>query len=137
MKDWVTGESHYFAEVSCRLVGERMLVKKASGNDAGFLKAEIAISPRCGSADDDVIQQLELKDSAAFENSPGQAHIRFRRGRVTGGMIVHQDEGVGGENNRRLKHFARMRERLVDTALADRGDLDQSAIISGLSMVSD
>jgi hypothetical protein len=40
-------------------------------------------------------------------------------------MIVHRDEGVGGEYNRRLKHFARMGERLVDTALADRGDLDQ------------
>jgi hypothetical protein len=38
---------------------------------------------------------------------------------------MHHDEGVGRKNNRRLKHFARMRERLVDTALADRGDFDQ------------
>src|SRR5260370_42383228 len=68
---------------------------------------------------------MKLQYSAAFENSPGEAHVRFRRRRVTGGMIVHQDEGVGGENNRRLKHFTRMRERLVHTALADGGDLDQ------------
>jgi hypothetical protein len=38
---------------------------------------------------------------------------------------MYHDEGVGGKNNRRLKHFARMRERLVDTALADGDDLDQ------------
>jgi hypothetical protein len=38
---------------------------------------------------------------------------------------MHHDEGVGGENNRRLKHFARMRERLINTALANRGDFDQ------------
>jgi hypothetical protein len=37
---------------------------------------------------------------------------------------MHQDEGIGGEYNRRLKHFARMRERLIHTALADRGDFD-------------
>jgi hypothetical protein len=68
---------------------------------------------------------MELQDSAAFENSPSETHIRFRWRRVTGGVIVHHDEGVGGQNNRRLKYFARMRERLVDTALADGGDLDQ------------
>ena len=63
---------------------------------------------------------MELQYSAAFENSPGEAHIRFRRRRVTGGVIMDHDEGVRGEHNRRLKHFARMRERLVDTALAER-----------------
>ena len=38
---------------------------------------------------------------------------------------MHQDEGVGGEYNRRLKDFARMRERLIDTALANRADLNE------------
>ena len=70
---------------------------------------------------------------------------------------MHQDEGVGGEHNRRLKHFARMGERLIHTALADGATLinccltfrrttrshsrsrkriseQRSAIISGLSM---
>jgi hypothetical protein len=44
-----------------------------------FFETEIAISPRGGSADDDVIQQLDLQNSAGFENSPGKEHIRFGR----------------------------------------------------------
>jgi hypothetical protein len=40
---------------------------EASRNDASLFETEIAISPRGGSADDDLIQQLELKDSAGFE----------------------------------------------------------------------
>jgi len=71
MKDWVSGESHYFAEVSCRLVGERMLVKKASGNDASLLEAEIAATAGSRHPDDDVIDQMELQYTAAFENPPG------------------------------------------------------------------
>jgi hypothetical protein len=47
-----------------------------------FFETEIAISPRGGSADDDVIQQLDLQNSAGFENSPGKAHIRFGGGRL-------------------------------------------------------
>jgi hypothetical protein len=31
-----------------------------------------------------VIDQMELQYSAAFENSPGEAYIRFRRRRITG-----------------------------------------------------
>jgi hypothetical protein len=95
-----------------------------SSNGAIFLTTEIAAAAGSRHPDDEVIYQVELENSAAFENSSGEAHIRLRRGRVTGGMIVHHDEGVGGENNRRLKHFARMRERLIHTALANRGDLD-------------
>jgi hypothetical protein len=38
---------------------------------------------------------------------------------------MHNNEGVGGEYNCRLKHFARMRERLIHTALANNGDFDQ------------
>src|SRR5260370_41436007 len=96
----------------------------ASSDDATFLETEIAAAAGSRHTDDDVIDQMKLQYSAAFENSPGQAHIRLRRRRVTGGMIMHHDEGVGGEHNRRLKYFARMRERLVDTALANRGDFD-------------
>src|SRR5580700_525570 len=96
----------------------------ASSDDATFLETEIAAAAGSRHPDNDVIDQMELQYSAAFENSPGEPHIRFRRRRVTGGVIVHHDEGVGGEYNRRLKHFAGMRERLVHTALADGGDLD-------------
>ena len=86
-----------------------MLVERASGNDASFLKTEIAAPARRLRADDHVVDQMEQHDSARLENSPGEAHIRFRRRRVTGGMIMHQNEGVSGVDNRGLKHFARMR----------------------------
>jgi len=51
---------------------------------------------------------MELEDSAGFENSAGKPHIRWKGG-IPGGMIRHHDEGIGGEYNRRLKHFTRMR----------------------------
>ena len=78
---------------------------------------------------------MELQNSAGFENSPGEAQIRFRRRRVTGGVIMHQDEGLGGEHNRRLKHFAGMGERLVDTASANGGDLDSFTVMSQVQHV--
>ena len=71
-----------------------------------------------------MIKQLNLQDPAGLKNSPGEPHIGFGRGRIPGGMIVHHDEGVGGMNNRGLKHLARMGQRFIDAALADRADLD-------------
>src|ERR1700741_359063 len=56
--------------------------RKASRNDAAFLKTEIVAPARSRRADDDVVDQLELKDSAGFVNSPGEAHIGFGRGGV-------------------------------------------------------
>ena len=58
----------YFIGFPSRISGESNSVlqivlifkRRASSDDAGFLETEIAISPRGGSADDDVIQQLEL-----------------------------------------------------------------------------
>ena len=38
-----------------------------SANDAGFFEAEIAISFWCRGANDDVINQLELENSAGFD----------------------------------------------------------------------
>jgi hypothetical protein len=99
-------------------------IRKASGNDASLLEAEIAASSRSGRTDDDVIHQMELQDSAGLENSPGEPQIRFGRGRVSGGMIMDQDEGISGVDNGGLKHFARMSQRLIDTALADGRDLN-------------
>jgi hypothetical protein len=54
----------------------------ASSDDACFLKAEITISFWCRGANDDVINQLELEDSAGFDNSSGEVDIRFRGARV-------------------------------------------------------
>jgi hypothetical protein len=56
----------------------------ASSDDATFLETEIAAAAGSRHPDDDVIDQMELQDSAAFENSSGEAHVRLRRGRVTG-----------------------------------------------------
>ena len=98
--------------------------RKASGNDACLFKAEIAAPARSRRADNDVIQQLELQDSAGLENSPGEPQIRFRRRRILGRMIVHQDEGAGGVDNCGLKHFTRMGERLINAPLADGRDFD-------------
>jgi hypothetical protein len=55
-----------------------------STNDAGFLKAEIAAAATSRRTDDDVIDQLELEDSAGLENSPGEAQIGLRSGRISG-----------------------------------------------------
>jgi hypothetical protein len=51
----------------------------ALSDNAGFFKTEIAAAARGGHTDDDVIHQLEPKDSAGFENSPGEADIGFAR----------------------------------------------------------
>ena len=59
-----------------------MLVERASGNDASFLKTEIAAPPRSRRTDDDVIHQMEQQDSAGFENAAGEPHVSLRRSRV-------------------------------------------------------
>jgi hypothetical protein len=51
----------------------------ASSDDAGFLKAEIAVSSPGRRTDNDVIDQLKLEDSTGFEDPAGEAQIRFGR----------------------------------------------------------
>ena len=53
-----------------------------SRNDTTLLETEVAAAAGCRHADDNVIHQLELEDSAGFKNSSGKAHIRFGRGRL-------------------------------------------------------
>ena len=60
----------------------------ASANDATFLQAKIAVPSRCRGANDDVINQLELENSAGFDGSSGEADIRFRRTRVAARVIM-------------------------------------------------
>ena len=55
---------------------------EASSNDTSLSETEVAAAAGSRHTDDDVIHQLELKDSAGFENSPGKAHICFGRGRL-------------------------------------------------------
>jgi hypothetical protein len=57
--------------------------RRASRNDAPFLEAEIAAAAGSRHPDDDVIDQMNLQDSAGFENSPSKTHVSFRRRRIT------------------------------------------------------
>ena len=100
-------------------------VGKASSNEAGFVKAEIAAPAGGWRTDDDVIYQPELEDSAGFENSPGESHIGFGRGRISRGVIVHHDEGIRRVRDHRLKDFSWVAERFIDAALAHRAGLNE------------
>jgi hypothetical protein len=106
-------------------ISENPSARKASGNDASLLKTEIAAPARSGRAHDDVIHQMELQDSAGFEKSPSEAHIGFRRRRITRWMIVHQDEGIGRMRDHRLKDFSWVCEGLIDRPLTNRADLNE------------
>src|ERR1700760_4828989 len=55
-------------------------------------------------------------EATGLENSPGKPIPAFGRRRVASGTIVHQDEGIGGEDNCRLKSFEGMRERFLDSS---------------------
>ena len=79
---------HLFAGSSDGALGIKER-KTASSDDAGFLKAEIAAAAGCGCADDDVIHQLELEDSAGLEDSPGESYIGLTRRSLAGWMVVH------------------------------------------------
>jgi hypothetical protein len=49
-----------------------------------------------------VIYQLEQHDSAGFENSAGKPHIRFRRRRISGRVIVQDLNALRRVANRSL-----------------------------------
>jgi hypothetical protein len=72
-----------------------LLVRKASSDEAGFLKVEIAAATRCGRTDDDMIDQLKQQDSAGFENPPREPQIRFGRRWVAGYAACGGITGVG------------------------------------------
>ena len=101
------------------------MLGEASSDDAAFLEAEIAAATWSRASDDHVVDQVELQDSAGFENPTGEPHIGFGRGRITGRMIMHQDESVGGVCDHRLKDLSWVAERFIDAALANRADLNE------------
>ena len=96
-----------------------------SKNDATFLEAEIAAAAGSRASDDDMVDGVKLQNSAAFENSPGKAHIRFGRGGVTRRVVVHHDEGIRGVSDHGFKDFSWVAERFIVTALANRADLNE------------
>jgi hypothetical protein len=99
--------------------------RKASGNNASLFETEVAIPAWSRSADDNVIDQLKLQDSASFENSAGKPHIGFGRGGVTRRVIVDHDERISRVRDHRLKDFSRVGEGLVDGPLTNRGNLNE------------
>jgi hypothetical protein len=79
-----------------------VLSSGASGNDSSFFKTEITVLAGSRRADDHVIDQLQLKDFAGFNDSTSKPEISFRRGWITRGMVVDHDEGVSAEGNYRF-----------------------------------
>ena len=59
----------------------------ASSDDASFFETEIAAATWSGRADDHMIDEIELEDSAGFEHSAGQPQIGFGRGGITAGWL--------------------------------------------------
>ena len=50
--------------------------------NASLLKAEVTAAPGCRGTDDDVIDQVELKDFTGFENPAGEPQIGLGRGGI-------------------------------------------------------
>lgn len=71
-----------------------------------------------------MIDEIQLENSARFVDAASQPQIGFGRGGVTRWVIVDHDEGIGGVRDHRLKDFSRVGEGLIDSALANCGDLD-------------
>ena len=142
-----------------RLINQLPRASKASWNDASLFETEIAALPRSRHTDNDVIHQVELQNSAGFENSSGEA-MSASEGAGSPLVVVHHDEGIGGVRYHRLKDFSWMSQRLmtlpwltVQTLIKccfafrrttrshsrskKRISEQRSAIATGLSMVSD
>src|SRR5215475_9855280 len=67
-------------------------------------------------ADDQVVVHGHAERCGGFDDVPRNRDVRFRRGWVAGGMIMHQDQGRGPEFKRPLDHLARVNRRMVDSA---------------------
>jgi hypothetical protein len=76
---WILGESHKSDDSGS--IG-------ASRNHTRLFKTEIATPARSGRADNDMIDQLQLEDSARFHNSAAEAQISFRRGGISARMVM-------------------------------------------------
>jgi hypothetical protein len=87
------------------------VVDRRQGNDASLLKAEIATAPASRRTDNDVINQVELEDSAGFVDAAREPEIGVGRGGVTRWVIINHDKQIGRMRNHWLKNFARVGNR--------------------------
>lgn len=70
-------------------------------------------------SDDDVIQDGDAEQLTRLLESLGDLDILAAGGRISGGVIVHQDDGRRRYMDRRLEHLPRVHHTLVE---APRGD---------------
>jgi hypothetical protein len=67
-------------------------------------------------ADDDVVVHRDAEGLRHLDDLAGHLDVGARRGRIARGMVVHQDDGGGGELQRALDDFARIDRRVIDGA---------------------
>ena len=95
-------------------------------NSPSFLEAEISLPTVHRLTDDDVVKHLDLKNPGSFAKPTREAEISFARARVSGGVVVYQDERVCRMGNNRAEYIPRIRQRLIKSALGNISHRDQS-----------
>ena len=75
---------------------------------------------------DDVIQHRNIHHLSCFDETVSDFSIFMRRRGFSGGMIVKQNDASCGFQHRRLKHFPRMNQRLIQYTLGDLHIFDQN-----------
>ena len=81
--------------------------------------SELAESPQAQlrpGADDDVVMQRQAEILAPLLDFLGHAEIGIGRRRITGWVVVDQDQGAGVQHQRPLDHLARIDRDMVDRA---------------------
>jgi hypothetical protein len=67
-------------------------------------------------ADDDVIMHRDPERLGGVDDVLGDGDVGFRRRRVAGWVVVHQDQRRGAQLQRTLHHLAGVDRRMVDSA---------------------
>lgn len=75
-----------------------------------------------GTADNDVVEKFDAEDVSGFPKLLGDTDVFAARRRITGGMIVGDDDGRGGLQDSEFENFAR-----VDEATAGGAQSHQTA----------
>jgi len=70
-------------------------------------------------ADDEVVDEADLKEVGSFDEGIGKAIIRSAGKRLARGMVVGDDESIGAIDDDRLKNVARVGEGLIGGASGD------------------
>lgn len=74
-----------------------------------FSRAEASQFPEgavARSADDDVVEDLDLEELSGADQVAGGAEVRFARGGVARGVVVQEHDGVRGGDDGGAEHLA-------------------------------